>query len=79
MAVIKPSDIEWGEQLGGGGFGAVYRGKWNRADVAIKRIFSSTQHIPQSAIQALLDEAEITIKMRHPNVIQVRASVLLLS
>ena len=39
MVKIRYSDLEFGERVGGGGFGTVYKGQWKPRglEVAIKR------------------------------------------
>ncbi|KAJ7601482.1 kinase-like domain-containing protein, partial [Roridomyces roridus] len=52
-------DVE--EQIGAGGFGTVYRGAWNRTEVAIKVLHNEVGMKPSSAIWSTL---------RHPNIVQ---------
>jgi len=61
-AKIKPSEIKMSNVLGVGSFATVYRGYWQRNEVAIKVIKSTKA-------TALIDEAGIMVKIRHPNVV----------
>lgn len=38
--MIDPSELEWGEVLGAGGFGEVRKGTWRGTEVAVKTINS---------------------------------------
>jgi len=54
------------KEIGSGGFGKVYRGKWNHTTVAIKLCSSPAD------IEALQIEAQLMINLRpHPNVVQI--------
>ncbi|CAB3403579.1 unnamed protein product [Caenorhabditis bovis] len=60
---IRREDIDLGDQLGTGTFGAVFKGTWSRPNgqiviVALKKVF------------VLEKEAEILSKIRHKNIIQ---------
>ncbi|KAJ7613100.1 kinase-like domain-containing protein [Roridomyces roridus] len=59
-------DVE--EQIGAGGFGTVYRGAWNRTEVAIKVLHNEVGMKPSSA--ALRAEIDIWSTLRHPNIVQ---------
>lgn len=43
--LIPPQDVEWGELLGEGSYGAVYRGKVRGTPVALKRVKTVEQVI----------------------------------
>jgi predicted Ser/Thr protein kinase len=59
------NDIKFGEQLGQGGSGQVFKGKWKNTDVALK--VSMTQ-----ANQSVIAELSLMINLRpHPNVVQL--------
>ena len=49
---INNHQIEYGEKLGEGGFGEVYKAKWNHNDVAVGRlaIVPSIEKAPSVAI-----------------------------
>ena len=70
--------------LGEGGFGKVYKGKWNGTDVAVKEI--RTQLRNRSQQESLIkNEVGIHARIRHPNIVQImcisytQKSVLLVS
>jgi len=65
---IQYEDLEFGEALGEGAFGAVYRGMYLGADVAIKRLFQDDD----SPDAELFIQREINVLqgMRHPNIVQ---------
>ncbi|KAJ7622505.1 kinase-like domain-containing protein [Roridomyces roridus] len=66
--MISSFDVEVGAQIGAGGFGTVFKGTWNRTDVAIKMIHN------ESGVTANLDmlrnEINIWMRLRHPNILQ---------
>lgn len=42
IKLIDFEDLKFGNKIGVGGYGEVFRGRWNKLDVAIKRIFKKT-------------------------------------
>ncbi|CUA72571.1 hypothetical protein RSOLAG22IIIB_10127 [Rhizoctonia solani] len=64
--VISEGDIQIDENapLGRGGFGTVFRGKWNGATVAVKRL------VKDASAETLLREVELWQGLRHPHVVQ---------
>jgi len=63
--LIPPDQLQLGEKIGQGSFGAVYKGKWKGTLVACKCA---------QAVQSIefLKEAELMINLRpHPNVVQI--------
>ncbi|KAF7345299.1 Kinase-like protein [Mycena sanguinolenta] len=59
--MISAFDVDYGPEIGAGGFGTVFKGTWNRTEVAIKLIHNG------SGIAA---NAEIWMTLRHPNILQ---------
>ncbi|KAJ7496428.1 hypothetical protein FB451DRAFT_1549581 [Mycena latifolia] len=66
--MITSFDIEYGTEIGFGGFGKVYRGTWNRTDVAIKVLHTGVGITPSLAL--LRKEINIWLTLRHPNILQ---------
>lgn len=64
---IKWADVQQGELIGNGGFGKVYKGKWQSIDVAIKTLHKEVLEKPELA--AFEREAEIMSICRHPNIV----------
>ncbi|CAE6424099.1 unnamed protein product, partial [Rhizoctonia solani] len=64
--VIGESDIQIDQNapLGRGGFGTVFKGKWNGATVAVKRL------VKDASAETLLREVELWQGLRHPHVVQ---------
>ncbi|QRW07445.1 Serine/threonine-protein kinase [Ceratobasidium sp. AG-Ba] len=64
--VINESDIKIDENspLGRGGFGTVFKGQWNGATVAVKRL------VKDASAETLLREVETWQGLRHPHVVQ---------
>ncbi|KAF7353978.1 Kinase-like protein [Mycena venus] len=54
-------DYEGSEEIGAGGFGKVYRGTWNRTEVAVKVLQNEAGVKPSPAIWS---------RLRHPNIVQ---------
>ncbi|KAJ7142948.1 kinase-like domain-containing protein [Mycena epipterygia] len=66
--MIPSFEVDYGSEIGAGGFGKVYRGTWNRADVAIKMLQSVGGVAPNVAV--LRKEINIWLSLRHPNILQ---------
>jgi len=65
---LKFADIKLLNEIGSGSFGKVYKGEWQRTEVAIK----VCAHMETSKIQEFLAEASIMLSLRpHPNVLQI--------
>ncbi|KAJ6528312.1 kinase-like domain-containing protein, partial [Mycena vulgaris] len=59
--MIVSFDVEYGPEIGAGGFGKVYRGTWNRTEVAIKVLQNVT---------GVTASVALWLTLRHPNVLQ---------
>ncbi|KAJ6471570.1 kinase-like domain-containing protein [Mycena vitilis] len=66
--MISSLEIDYGPQIGAGGFGTVYRGTWNGRDVAIKELRTVAGATP--SLQLMRKEIDIWLTLRHPNIIQ---------
>jgi len=64
---IPSYEVELGDFISQGSFGAVYRGKWFDTDVVIKTLLSDSAE----QRQAFVHEAEIWFILNHPNVVQL--------
>ncbi len=60
-------EIDLAEQIGKGGFGAVYKGTWRGAPVAVKYAVCNIQDA--DSIEAAIREVVLSKKMSHPNVV----------
>jgi Protein tyrosine and serine/threonine kinase len=70
---LEYDEIEFGEELGRGAFGVVFRAEWHEMDVAVKKI-SSNDGRPLSIfeVEGFLEEAELMMALTpHKNCIQL--------
>jgi len=63
---IRFEELEWGEKIGTGCFGNVYKGKCRGINVAIKQLLK--QELDAKALEDFRKEVDIMAQMRHPNV-----------
>jgi len=63
---IRAEEIIYGEKIGGGCFGSVYKGRCRGADVAIKKLLK--QDLDPRVLEDFRKEVDIMTQMRHPNV-----------
>ena len=68
---IAYHDLIFGQLLGKGSFGEVYAGRWHGLPVAIKRMTVAEWFKAHSAMEALMQEAQVLAKCRHPNVLSL--------
>ncbi|KAJ7705640.1 hypothetical protein B0H16DRAFT_1439476 [Mycena metata] len=60
-------DVEFGPEIGVGGFGKVFHGTWNRTEVAIK-VLHNVAGI-KADVELLRKEIDLWLTLRHPNII----------
>ncbi|KAJ7467453.1 kinase-like domain-containing protein [Mycena galericulata] len=66
--MVSSFDIDYGPEIGVGGFGKVYLGTWNKTEVAIKVLQNVAGVTPSVAL--LRKEIDIWLTLRHPNILQ---------
>ncbi|KAJ7912675.1 kinase-like domain-containing protein [Mycena leptocephala] len=66
--MISAFEVDYGPEIGTGGFGTVYLGTWNRTEVAIK-VLQNVAGIRPS-LMSLQNEIDIWSTLRHPNILQ---------
>ncbi|KAJ7089048.1 kinase-like domain-containing protein [Mycena crocata] len=66
--MISSFEVEFTDLIGEGGFGKVYKGTWNRTEVAVTVVRGSTGATPDISI--LRKEIDIWLTLRHPNILQ---------
>eukprot|EP01114_Cavostelium_apophysatum_P014808 TRINITY_DN3928_c0_g1_i1.p1 TRINITY_DN3928_c0_g1~~TRINITY_DN3928_c0_g1_i1.p1 ORF type:complete len:545 (+),score=163.03 TRINITY_DN3928_c0_g1_i1:159-1793(+) len=64
---IRYDEITWGEKIGGGCFGSVFKGKCRGINVAIKQLLK--QDLDPKIMEDFRREVDIMTQMRHPNVV----------
>jgi len=69
--VIHQKDLDLGETIGRGEFGAVIKGEWKGQKVAVKTLKDSSK-----AAQQFLAEASVMTALRHPNLVQLMGVVI---
>ncbi len=66
--IIPNNQIEYGQKLGEGGFGIVYKAIWNYVDVAVKKLM---MELSESVMQEFEKEVEVHSKLRNPYIVQI--------
>ncbi|KIM73018.1 hypothetical protein PILCRDRAFT_15623 [Piloderma croceum F 1598] len=66
--MITSYEVEFGHEIGSGGFGQVFKGSWNRTDVALKVLTMQDGVTPSST--SIRDEIQIWSKLRHPHILR---------
>ena len=68
--VIRDKDLLMGAEIGRGSFGSVYSALWHATPVAVKQMHSSASALmTRSQLVEFVSEAEVLMKLRHPNVL----------
>ena len=67
-------EIDLAEQIGKGGFGAVYKGTWRGAPVAVKYAVCNVQDV--DSIESAIREVVLSKKMSHPHVVSTPPQTL---
>ncbi len=65
--ILDYSTIKLGEKLGEGGFGSVYKARWQHQDVAVKQLHM--ERLSKDGQKEFEQETRIWSKLRHPNII----------
>jgi serine/threonine protein kinase len=66
-ANVDFSEIELGDQIGGGGVGLIYKGWWKDQPVALKTLFDA--RIGQELKKEYMDELLVMSKVKHANIV----------
>ncbi|KAJ7466189.1 kinase-like domain-containing protein [Mycena galericulata] len=66
--MISAFDVERGPEIGSGGFGTVFKGTWDRTEVAIKFLRNSAG--VRADTEMLRKEINIWKDLRHPNILE---------
>ncbi|KAF2304346.1 hypothetical protein GH714_030305 [Hevea brasiliensis] len=70
---IPWEDLQIGERIGIGSYGEVYHADWNGTEVAVKKFLD--QDLSGDALVQFKCEAEIMLRLRHPNVVLFMGAV----
>ncbi|KAF8887344.1 kinase-like domain-containing protein [Infundibulicybe gibba] len=65
---ISALEVDFGAEIGCGGFGKVYKGTWNKTPVALKVLRGDAGAVPSSS--TIRREIETWANLRHPHVLQ---------
>jgi serine/threonine protein kinase len=66
---IDFSAIVFGPRIGAGGFGEVYKCKWENVMVAVKTLQKIEDDDPQAVMAEFMVEMKLMSKLRHPNIV----------
>jgi len=72
---VHMDEIDLQEQVGKGGYGAVYKGTWRGAVVAVKYAICDVEDADK--LEQSIREVVLSKKMSHPNVVQTYAWTVL--
>jgi Protein tyrosine and serine/threonine kinase len=67
---IMPHEVRFGQQIGSGGFGVVFKGQFRGQTVAIKKIHANALNNPAS-IAEFQSEVAVMCTLRHENILQL--------
>ncbi|KAL8166513.1 hypothetical protein V2J09_008012 [Rumex salicifolius] len=70
---IPWEDLQIGDRIGIGSYGEVYQGDWNDTEVAVKKFL--VQDFTSDVLVQFKSEAEMMIRLRHPNVVLFMGAV----
>ncbi|KAL8171127.1 hypothetical protein V2J09_022931 [Rumex salicifolius] len=70
---IPWEDLHIGDRIGIGSYGEVYHGDWNGTEVAVKKFL--VQDFTSDVLVQFKCEAELMIRLRHPNVVLFMGAV----
>jgi serine/threonine protein kinase len=62
---ISASEVELGKQIGGGGAGLIFTGRWDHRRVAVKKLFGPDEATRKEFVEELLTMS----KLSHPNIV----------
>jgi len=75
LNLMNPQDLRFDAQIGVGGFGDVFLGRWRQLPVAIKRLHGIDLKASE-ALESLAAEAGMLASFRHPNTVLFIGMVL---
>ncbi|OXU27277.1 hypothetical protein TSAR_000345 [Trichomalopsis sarcophagae] len=78
---VQPVEIDFEELtleevIGVGGFGKVYRGFWNKKEVAVKAARQDPDEEPSATLQNVRQEAKLFWLLKHENIVQLEGVCL---
>jgi len=74
--MLNSSELEFGQVLGTGGFGAVYRGRYRGDEVAIKKLHIADGQVTALQIEEFRKEVENLQALRHPRLVSFIGAAL---
>uniref|UniRef100_A0A7S0RF32 non-specific serine/threonine protein kinase n=1 Tax=Chlamydomonas leiostraca TaxID=1034604 RepID=A0A7S0RF32_9CHLO len=71
---IDPAEIDFGQRIGVGSYGEVFKGVWRGTEVAVKRFLE--QNLSPATVRDFRAEVSIMSRLRHPNVVLFMGAVV---
>jgi len=71
--MVNWNELEIGEQIGTGSYGAVHKAEWNGSEVAVKMMIST--NVTKEMRQSFIEEVQIMTELRHPHVVLFMGAV----
>lgn len=65
---VAPYEVQYGPQVGSGGFGVVYKAKFRNETVAVKKIHGHALS-NASSVREFISEVAVLCNLRHPNIL----------
>eukprot|EP00798_Chlamydomonas_sp_ICE-L_P014009 gene14009-19943_t len=72
---IEFSELEYGQRIGIGSYGEVYKGVWRGTEVAIKKLLE--QNLCPASLRDFRDEVSVMSRLRHPNIVLFLGAVVM--
>ncbi len=68
---IPNDEITYGQRLGAGGFGEVYKAMWVHDVVAVKKVLANSHTVSETVMNDFLKEVKVHMQLRHRHIVQL--------